>query len=503
MIFYSRSVNNKIENEFPVLIETSVSEKGLPVFEIFGLISKSIEESKKRIITAFESLNIEFPLKNIKINLSPAEILKEGTHFDLAIAASILAYTNSLEILESDLFIGELSLDGSVRPVSNISYLVLLSIQLGFRRIFVPKENLHELTYNGNVKIIGISKLDDLITCNYKEFTGNGFVQDSEKGFENLIFPKILGNSYEKKVLSYALAGSHNLMIEGFPGLGKSMLAKSSQELLPDLEEDYQFEVQKLYSYLNISRKAHELNRRPFRNPHTSSSYSAILGTSGTKIYPGEVALANHGVLFLDEFPEYNRQVIEGLRSPLEDKVLSISRAKGKIEFPCDFILIATSNPCKCGYFNHPKIACKCSPIEVIKYKNRVSGPIKDRIDVHLNFTSNNLSKSLTEERNYSYTEFLNLKRAIADVYFRLKTTKNVVNSTQYSPFKNDKNIVHQFLSDEVISLSNNVQEKYSISNRKVLKILNLSLTICIFKNREKILAEDFIEALNLSNVKI
>ena len=501
MIFNSRTICNSLEISKSILIETSISDKGIPVFEISGLISKSIEESKKRIITAFSSSAIQFPLKNICVNLSPAEINKEGTYFDLSIAATILQYTHSISVAPSDVFIGELSFDGSIRGVSSLVFLVLIAQELGFKRIFVPGEQSSELQFIKEVEIFPVSNLKDLLNIHeIRPIKPSNLVSESYSP-EGTRFNQILGNERGKKVLGYCLAGRHNLLFEGFPGTGKSLLAKASTDLLPQLGIAEALSMLKVYSYLGLSRKECELFCPPFRSPHNSSSYSAIFGTTGNKVYPGELALSHNGVLFLDEFPEFNRLVIEGLRSPLEDKYVSVSRGKGKITFPCDFILIATQNPCKCGYFNHPKVECRCSPQEISRYRNRISGPILDRIDVQLSFNSDISNVLGKEHKHCSYVEYEKLRTRVLDVRNYLSNLNSAHKSLSNPQSDLSNSYIQDRLRNEVTVLVSNAQEKYSISNRKIFKVLNLSFTISLFKNKEDISAEDFFEALNLANL--
>lgn len=502
MIFNSTAILNNIENQQSITVETSITDKGLPTFEIFGLISRSVDESRQRITTAFESLGIPFPLKRISVNLSPAEILKDGTHFDLSIAATILSYTHNLKITSEEVFIGELSFDGSVQSVKNIFYLTLVAKELGYKKIYIPSRDLNKIKILLGIEILGVNSLMDLInTQNLSTRSLSDEVAAEE--IYNPVITKIIGNDYAKRVLALSIAGKHNLMLEGFPGVGKSMLAKAAADLMPDLNQENLLYSEKIFSYLGIKRDSNNIKRPPFRNPHSSSSYAAIFGSSGNKIYPGEVVLANNGILFLDELPEFNRLVIEGLRSPLEDKVISIARAKGKVTFPCNFLLIATSNPCRCGYFNHRKIPCKCKPNEIIKYQNKISGPIKDRIDIKLNINSYIGNKTTHEENTYSYSEYLNIKEKVKEVCSELEILKRVENSIKKEGESTSNLFTHYNINKEVSNMLCSVQEKYSVSPRKVLKILNLSRTVSYYNGCHTISLNDFMEAVNLSGLNL
>jgi magnesium chelatase family protein len=503
MIYNSRTISNSLGKEMSILVETNVSDKGIPVFEIFGLISKSIEESKKRIITAFNSCGIEFPLKSISVNLSPAELYKEGTYFDLSIAVTILQYTHKIKVSVEDIFIGELSFDGSVRGVSNLLFLTLVAKDLGYKKVFIPQDQVDEVKYIKGIDIYGVSSLSDLLNISNLSHIKPGDLADDKAFNVGSTYNQILGNENGKKVLAYCLAGKHNMLLEGFPGAGKSLLAKAAVDLLPKMDTHTLYKVLKIHSYSGINRTGILQSQPPFRSPHSSSSYSAIFGTTGNKIYPGELALADGGVLFLDEFPEFNRSILEGLRSPLEDKLISISRGKLKVVFPCDFILIATQNPCKCGYFNHPKIICRCTPSEISRYKNKISGPILDRIDIHFNFPHNNGVKISDEYNSYPLKEFNLYRDRVVQVRDYLSNLKNT-DRTSFDTNKNMSNInIQSRICNSLSSLLASVQEKYSISNRKVFKLINLSFTISLFNNSEEIKDSHFFEALQLSNIKI
>ncbi len=493
------SVSESIGYQQPILIETSVSDKGLPVFEIYGLVSKSIEESKKRIITSFESSGIDFPLKNIKVNIAPANISKDGTHFDLTIAYLILESKLTHRIPENSCLLGELSFDGSISKLDNIFYLCLSAIEQGIKNIFIPFSNTSQVQGLNGVNIFPVKHLTDLLRINLLEKVGNSYTPENDRGNDTrdgLIFRSIRGNEVGKKIIQYSLIGKHHFLLEGFPGVGKSMLVKSMSDIAPNLDRNSALEVAKVLSYTGNIEERFNFYQMPIRSPHQSSSYSAVLGSFGNKIYPGEVALSNHGILFLDEMPEFNRLVLEGLRGPLEDKKISISRLKNKVVFNTDFILACTRNPCRCGYFDHPKIPCNCSPFEVRKYQNRISGPIIDRIDMYFKLMSNQNELNTEKDVFYSFEEYTNIKKRVR--LLRQERNNFFQKRAGDTSFKNsDENILFSNLSLKSKSLISNVKNNYSISNRGLYKILNLALTIAIFNNREEISESDILESLS------
>ena len=498
MIHKIFTVSDDLSHNFPVIIETNISDKGLPVFEIFGLVSKSIEESKKRVFTAFENSSLEFPLKNIKVNIAPANISKSGTHYDLPIALSIVGSLDHLDY-SSSVFIGELSFDGSVKRVEKISFMVLSAIEQGFKNIYIPASCASEVVFTNQIQIFLISSLSELVNGDIKCLKMSD--REGITSEKSSIYSNIRGHYYAKKVLGYSLVGKHHLLLDGPPGVGKSMLSKSMAELAPSLLEEEYLEVAKMYSYSGLMLQQDLDLQRPFRNPHTSASYSSIFGSYSGKVTPGEVSLSNHGILFLDEFPEFNRLVIEGLRSPLEDKVVTISRASKKFTFDANFLLVATRNPCKCGFFNHSKISCRCSSIEVLKYSQKISGPLLDRIDIHLKVDENNEIVT-NEDKNYSNLQYFNFKETISNLYLYRKNLLNGVKSRKNNYFEECNIIVQKHLPLKIGSFLKDELQKYSISSRSYFKILNLAFTICLFNNREEISISDLIESMSLNKVK-
>jgi len=495
MINKTYTVSEHLYHKNIVEIQTNISEKGLPTFEISGLVSKSVEEAKKRVIISLENSGFQFPLKNILVNIAPASISKSGTHYDLAIAVSIIK-DKILIPFEKSVFIGELSFDGEVRTVENIFYLVISAIEIGFKHVYVPKESVSNLISFDDVNIYSVSSLKDLL--NLHSIKPETFGESSREEIKNtLTYPYIKGNIQGKKAISYSLIGNHSIYIQGFPGVGKSMLAKSMADLAPNLDKKELITVSKIYSYSNILR-SEGVHVPPFRSPHQLSSYSSLFGSFNSKLIVGEVSLAHKGILFLDEFPEFNRLVIEGLRIPMENKEIQLSRSGMKTTLPCEFILIAASNPCKCGYFNHHKVICKCSPLEIKRYQSRISGPILDRFDIKLNLYEDNINQHYGDI-NYPLLEYNNLKHHIQDKKLLRKNLLKVEDIDKISINYLCKIITQKYIPNKISNILNNELKNLSISERTRYKIINLIFTICLFNNRDQISIEDVFEGLNLS----
>lgn len=480
-----------------VEIQTNISDKGLPTFEISGLISKTVEESKKRVFIALENSGFQFPLKNILVNIAPAGIPKSGTHYDMAIALSIIKDKLNYNF-EKSVFLGELSFDGQLRDTDNIFYLIITAIERGFKNIFIPHSSVNKVVGLNNVNFFPLYSLKDLYNIDKIEpvIIKPSYKNDFE-GSENIIYPKIFGNIRGKKAIAYSLIGKHHILIQGFPGVGKSMLAKSMAELSPNLSEEEFVNVNKIYSYSSISPQ--KINfRPPFRNPHPLSSYSSMFGSFNNKLLLGEVSLANKGILFLDEFPEFNRLIIEGLRIPLENKSIHLARSNFKAELECDFILVVASNPCKCGFFNHNKKNCSCSPIEVRRYQSRISGPVLDRIDIKLEL--NDLDRNeVDENKEYSNLEFSKLKSLIESKRELRKKLLDTTKITKNHDLDLYTKIVQNYLPIKLYNLIINELKSTSISERGKTKLINLIFTISLFNNRDQISIEDIFEGLSLT----
>lgn len=374
----------------PVTVEVDIAEKGLPSFTIVGLPDKAVEESRERVRAAIRNSGGELPPKRITVNLAPADLPKEGPAYDLPIAIGILIASKQMTDIFSESFLfGELSLDGSLRHTNGILPITMLAKDKKYHQVFLPAIDVKEAAVVKGLKIYGVANLIKLFLhasgkILIPETKHIPFSKLSEEGIYEFDFADIKGQEYAKRAMEIVAAGGHNIHLKGIPGAGKTMLARAVPGILPSLSEEEALQVTKLYSITgNIPAGESIIKHRPFRSPHHTTSRIGLIG-GGTRPMPGEISLAHRGVLFLDEFPEYPRHVLEALRQPLEDGIITISRAAGTITFPAKFILIAASNPCPCGYYQDPLHRCRCLPGQIDKYQKRISGPLSDRIDLHI-----------------------------------------------------------------------------------------------------------------------
>ena len=367
-----------------------IFQVGMPAWDIVGLPDASIKESKERVKTAIKNCGYEILSRKYIINLSPANIRKEGSSLDLSIAVGVLAAMEviNLEKFEDTIFVGELSLDGKINKVNGVLPICIEALKYNIKKVIVPKENANEAAVVKNLEVIGISDLNELIGFL------NGVVQiqkqevDLEKLLENSEnykedFSDVKGQFAIKRALEIAAAGGHNCILIGSPGSGKTMMARRIPSILPDLSFEESLEITKIHSISGFVGDGGIISQRPFRSPHHTISPNGLIG--GGKIpKPGEISLSHYGVLFLDELPEFNRNTLEVLRGPLEDRKVSISRVNASVTYPCNFMLIASMNPCPCGYYGSKEKQCSCTDKQRENYKSKISGPLLDRIDIHI-----------------------------------------------------------------------------------------------------------------------
>jgi len=418
---------------FPVIVEVNASRSSKSplydaTFYMVGLPDNSVKESRLRMKSALENSQIEVPRLNVTVNFAPADVRKEGPGFDLPLTIALLKCLGLVRCeTEKYMFVGELGLDGSIRPVRGALSMAIEARKQGYDALFVPKDNEREAGVVNKLKVYGVSTLREVVDflngqtsltpveINVRE----QFYQ--EQTASDLDFADVRGQETARRAFEVAAAGGHNLLLIGSPGSGKSMMAKRLSSILPQLTLAEALETTQIYSIAGeMGGHTSLIAKRPFRSPHHTISDVALIG-GGTNLKPGEISLAHNGVLFLDEFPEYSRKALETMRQPLEDRVISISRAKYSCTLPCSFMLIAAMNPCPCGYYNDPTHKCTCSPGQIQRYMGKISGPLLDRIDLHVEISPvplSEISKSAPGESSAAIRERVVKARKIQEERF-------------------------------------------------------------------------------------
>ncbi len=485
---------------YVVNVEVDINQ-GLPGYEIVGLVGAAIKESKERIRSAIKNSGFNYPILKIPVNLAPANTKKEGAIYDLPIAVGLLSATDQakLENAKKYMFLGELSLNGDVKKINGVLPILISARQQGITNIILPFDNKEEASYIEGLNIYPVQTLKQTIDfingeVSIDPLTLKDFEQVVNSNFTNYDFKNVKGQSNAKRALEIAAAGGHNVLMIGPPGSGKTLLAKCFPSILPRLSFNESLEVTKIHSVAGIlDNSVGIITTRPFRAPHHTATTLALTG-GGRNAKPGEISLAHNGVLFLDEMPEYSRHSIETLRQPLEDGVITVSRVENSVEYPANFTLIASMNPCPCGNFGNKQKECKCTPQQIHKYLNKLSGPLMDRIDIHL------------EVDNVKFTDLTN--RTDEESSDTIKSRVDMARAIQLNRFKNDKNYSNAKMNDvqlkKYCALNSTCEEilqtafnSLNLSARAYSRILKVARTIADLDGCEDILEEHLIEAIS------